>query len=393
MRIAVIGAGVIGTTTAYMLARDGHEVTVFERNGAPAQGASFSNAGNLSPGAAAPWAAPQLPFQILRWMTGENAAVQFRLRADRDFLLWLAASLLQCRPSAYAANVAALKTLAAESMTAMADLRRAVDVPFDHQALGSLRLFADAADFAKVASAFAANDVLSASECYEREPGLRQTNIPVAGGIFLRNDESGDCQAFTRGLAAKSEALGITFRYGVTISALRKAGDVVTGVVAEQGTEPVDAVVLCAGAWSPALTRPLGIRLAVIPIKGYALTVNIAEPDRAPRAAVMFDARKISVTRLGNRIRAAGIADFDGFNPQVRQSQIDKLRRCVDDLFPRAADWTTVQTWAGFRPATPSGLPFIGRSAIRNLVLNTGHGPLGWTLAAGSASRVAALLA
>jgi D-amino-acid dehydrogenase len=324
-------------------------------------------------------------------MTGENAAVRFHLSADRHFLAWLLASLLQCRPAAYRANVAALKQLASESMASMADLARAIDKPFDYQSRGSLRLFARQAEFERAAASSRPSDVLTGDACFAVEPGLRHARVSLVGGILLRDDQSGDCRVFTLALAEKCQRLGVEFRYGSEVTKFAAERNTIASVVTDSGVERTDAVVHCAGAWSPFLVRSMGVRLPVIPIKGYALTVNIAEPVAAPRAAIMFEGRRISVTRLGGRIRAAGIAEFAGFNVDVDDVQIEKLRRCVDDLFPGAADWGTVTTWAGLRPATPSGLPFIGRTRISNLVLNTGHGPLGWTLAAGSAARVAAL--
>lgn len=391
MRVLVLGAGVIGVTTAYALARDGHQVTVLEREQAAGLGTSYANAGNLTPGAAAPWAAPGLPFQLLKWMSGEDAAVQFRLQANPRFIHWLLASLLECLPSAYATNKAALTRAAYESLAALDDIRGVTGIAFDHGAGAAIRIISGERDFEAAARGVSgpAFEVLDRGQVLAAEPGLARSAIPIAGGIRLTEDETGDCHLFTRALADWLAGQGVDFRFGVTATRLVVEDRKIREVITDQGVFKADAVVVANGVWSPTLLRSAGIRLPIIPIKGYSLTAPVLDADAAPRSTITYDNRRIVVTRLGDRIRVAGIAEFAGFDTSLPQKQTSKLVRAVNDLFPGAADIERAEYWAGFRPATPSGLPVIGRTRLGNLFLNAGHGPLGWTLAAGSANRLA----
>ncbi len=391
MKIVVLGAGVIGVTSAWYLARAGHEVTVIDRQPAAALETSFANAGEISPGYASPWAAPGIPLKALKWMFQEHAPLIVQPRPDWAKISWLARMLMNCTTSAYAVNKSRMVRLAEYSRDCLIELRSETGISYDERTQGTLQLFrtekqvaAAEKDIAVLKADGVPFEVLDADACVKAEPGLAAARGKIAGGLRLPGDETGDCFKFTQSLARMAETQGVTFRHGVSIDRLEAEGDRIVAVHTSEGRVTADAFVVALGSYSPMLVREFGIRLPVYPVKGYSITVPIVDEARAPVSTVMDETHKIAITRLGDRIRVGGMAEIAGFDLSLRSKRQATLTHSVEDLFGGAGDQSRASFWCGLRPMTPDGTPIIGRSPMANLFLNTGHGTLGWTMAAGS---------
>ena len=391
MKIVVLGAGVIGVTSAWYLARAGHEVTVIDRQPAPALETSFANAGEISPGYSSPWAAPGIPAKAIKWMFMKHAPLIVQPRPDLHKLGWLARMLANCTTAAYATNKRRMVRLAEYSRDCLIDLRAETGIAYDQRTQGTLQLFrtakqveAAAKDIAVLRADGVPFEVLDTDACIAAEPGLATARDKIAGGLRLPGDETGDCFKFTSALSDMAAALGVTFRYGVAIEALEQDAGRITAVRTAQGRITADAFVVALGSYSPMLVSPLGLRLPVYPVKGYSITVPITDESRAPVSTVMDETHKIAITRLGDRIRVGGMAEIAGFDLSLNPKRRATLEHSVEDLFGGAGDQSRASFWCGLRPMTPDGTPIVGRTPISNLFLNTGHGTLGWTMAAGS---------
>lgn len=391
MKIVVLGSGVIGVTSAWYLAKAGHEVTVIDRQPAPALETSFANAGEVSPGYSAPWAAPGIPLKAMKWLFMEHAPLIIQPKPDWAKLKWMARMLMNCTADAYAVNKSRMVRLAEYSRDCLADLRDETGLHYDERMQGTLQLFrtekqvaAAAKDIAVLRADGVPFEVLSADECVAAEPGLADARAKIAGGLRLPGDETGDCFKFTNGLAALAEQAGVTFRYGVGIEGLEEAAGRIVAVRTAEGRVTADAFVVALGSYSPFLVRPLGIDLPVYPVKGYSITVPVVNDARAPVSTVMDETHKIAITRLGDRIRVGGMAEIAGFDLSLNPKRRATLEHSVEDLFGGAGDQSQASFWCGLRPMTPDGTPVVGRTGFGNLFLNTGHGTLGWTMAAGS---------
>jgi D-amino-acid dehydrogenase len=399
MKIAILGGGVIGVTTAYQLALSGHAVTLFERRGGAALETSFANAGEVSPGYASPWAAPGIPAKAVRWLLMEHAPLIIRAQADPAMLRWLVALLRNCTAGRYRINKARMMRLAEYSRGQLEALRIATGIAYDERMQGTLQLFRTekqcagaAADIAVLADYGVAFEMLDAKGCIAAEPGLANARDPIAGGLRLPGDETGDCYKFTVALAALAANIGVDFRFDETIIGLERAGDAVTAVVTDRGRSAFDACVIALGSHSPALAHQVGLRLPVYPIKGYSLTCDIADPARAPVSTLLDESYKIAITRLGDRIRIGGMAEVAGYSDDLPERRRRTLEHSVTTLFPGAGVISGARYWSGLRPMTPDGTPIVGRTPLRNLFLNTGHGTLGWTMACGSARVLADII-
>lgn len=399
MKIVVLGAGVIGVTSAWYLARAGHEVTVIDRQPAPALETSFANAGEISPGYASPWAAPGVPMKALKWMFQEHAPLIIQPKMDWTKLSWMARMLMNCTSEAYAVNKSRMVRLAEYSRDCLVDLRAETGISYDERTQGTLQLFrtekqvaAAEKDIAVLKTDGVPFEVLNAEQCIAAEPGLAAAKGKIAGGLRLPGDETGDCFKFTQSLSKMAEALGVTFRYGVGIDRLESDRGRIVAVHTSAGRVTADSFVLALGSHSPILAAPLGIKLPIYPVKGYSITAPIVDEGRAPVSTVMDETHKIAITRLGDRIRVGGMAELAGFDMSLKAKRQATLTHSVEDLFGGAADQTKAAFWCGLRPMTPDGTPVVGRSPIQNLYLNTGHGTLGWTMAAGSGRVLADLM-
>ena len=399
MRVIILGAGVIGVTSAWYLAQAGHEVTVIDRQPGPALETSFANAGEISPGYASPWAAPGIPAKAVKWLFMQHAPLIIDARPDLAKVEWVARMLMNCTSAAYAVNKSRMVRLAEYSRDVLRDLRASTGIRYDERTQGTLQLFrtqkqVDAAykDIKVLKADGIPFEVLDADQCIAAEPGLAPNRARIAGGLRLPGDETGDCHIFTNRLADMAAAAGVTFRYGVSIDRLERAGDRIAAVHTSAGRLTADSFVLALGSYSPALARPFGMRLPVYPVKGYSITVPIIDAVRAPVSTVMDETFKIAITRLGDRIRVGGMAEISGFNNTLHERRKATLQHSVEDLFGGAGDQTRATFWSGLRPMTPDGTPILGRSTVANLFLNTGHGTLGWTMAAGSGRVLADMI-
>lgn len=396
MKVIVLGSGVIGTTSAYELARQGHEVTVIDRQPAAALETSFANAGEISPGYSAPWAAPGIPMKAIKWMFMEHAPLIIQPKMDAAKLRWMLQMLGNCTTAAYQVNKARMVRLAEYSRDCLTTLRQETGIAFDERQQGTLQLFRTqkqvdgaAKDIAVLREGGVPFEVLDRDGCIAVEPGLAGAREKIAGGLRLPKDETGDCFKFTQGLAVHAAEMGVTFRHGVSIQRLITEGGRITGVATSEGTFTADAFVLALGSYSPRLVADLGIRLPVYPVKGYSITVPVQNAEIAPVSTIMDETHKIAITRLGDRIRVGGMAELAGFDLSLNEKRKRTLVHSVEDLFGGAGNQAEATFWAGLRPMTPDGTPIVGRSPIANLFLNTGHGTLGWTMAAGSARVLA----
>ena len=399
MKIVVLGAGVIGVTSAWYLARAGHQVTVVDRQPAAAMETSFANAGEISPGYSTPWAAPGIPQKALRWMFQRHAPLVLHASADPRRASWMAKMLRNCTADAYAVNKSRMMRIANYSRDCLGALRAETGIHYDERTRGTLQVFRDAyqvkavqKDIEVLRADGVPFEVLDAEGCVAAEPGLAFSRHLLAGGLRLPNDETGDCHVFTQRLAALAEAEGVTFHYGTAIEGLEGSSSRITAVRTSAGRLVADGFVVALGSYSPALVAPFGIRLPVHPVKGYSLTLPIVDESRAPVSTVMDETYKVAITRLGDRIRVGGLAELAGFDLSLSPRRRATLAKSVGELFGGAGDLDRATFWTGLRPMTPDGTPIIGPTSVGNLWVNTGHGTLGWTMAAGSARVLSDLI-
>ncbi|HQS47484.1 MAG: D-amino acid dehydrogenase small subunit [Rhizobiales bacterium 24-66-13] len=400
MRILILGAGVVGVASAYYLAQAGHEVEVLDRQPAAGMETSFANAGQVSPGYSAPWAAPGIPVKALKWLLMRHSPLVVRPGMDPHLYAWVARMLANCTEQAYARNKGRMVRLAEYSRDKLKELRAQTGIAYDERAKGTLQLFRTQQqldhvhDDTRVLDAHGVPyDLLDPAGCIAAEPALARVREKFVGGLRLPGDETGDAHLFTQALAALAEKLGVRFRYGVAIEALRKDANRVTGV-ALAGGEMVtaDVYVAAMGSYTPGLLRPLGLMLPVYPVKGYSITLPIVDPAGAPVSTVMDETYKVAITRLGDRIRVGGTAELAGFDLSLREPRRQTLIHSVFDLYPNGGDLERATFWTGLRPMTPDGTPIIGGTSFANLFTNTGHGTLGWTMACGSGSLIADII-
>jgi len=398
MKVIVLGAGIVGVTSAYQLAKAGHEVTVVDRQPGPALETSFANAGEVSFGYCSPWAAPGIPMKAMKWLFMQHAPLILRPKVDMAMLSWMAQMLRNCTSARYALNKSRMLRLADYSRVSLAALREETGIAYDERMQGTLQLFRSEAQLdasAKDVKALAADgipyEVLDPEGCIRVEPALAHVREKIVGGLLTPKDETGDCFKFAGALAEKAKALGVVFNYGSIIRGLDVEGGRVTGVVTAHGRIAADAVVVALGSFSPLLVRPHGIRLPVYPVKGYSLTIPITDASRAPESTVMDETYKIAITRLGERIRVGGMAEISGYTNDLGEPRRLTLQHSVTDLFP-GGDVSKASFWSGLRPMTPDGTPVIGATKVAGLFLNTGHGTLGWTMSSGSARLIADLV-
>ncbi len=404
MNVLVLGAGVIGTTTAWYLRAAGHDVTVVERRAAAAEETSFANGGQISVSHVEPWANPGAPLQILRWLGQPDAPLLFRPRLDWRQWRWGLQFLVECLPWRTRRNMLQILAISAYSGAALKELRAATGIAYDDMQRGILQIYTDRKGFEGAARAAElvrgygiAREVKTAEQCVALEPALAARRDWIVGGTYTATDESGDARKFTQALAALGAERGIAFRYGVTVESLAVGSDAVRGVrlVNENERKEVlgaDAYVVCLSSHSPKCLDAIGVRTPVYPAKGYSATLRIANPALAPTISITDDAKKIVFTRLGDRLRAAGTAELSGYDLGLNALRCEALTRRATEWFGDAIDATRIEYWAGLRPATPSSVPQIGRTRYSNLYLNVGHGTLGWTMAAGSGKALAEII-
>ena len=404
MTTLVLGAGVIGTTTAHYLAAAGEAVTVIDRQAEAGVETSFANGGLVTPSMSDPWGAPGLPLKLVKWMGSEDAPFLLRARAIPGLTKWGLRFLANCRDSRWRENAETVYRVAEYSAQQLDELTKNTGISYDRRTEGNLRVFRDepsmhsAMKATELVAQFGVNfQALDRHECTALEPALSRVADQLVGGVAFPDDDSGDAFKFTQALAHRCEQLGVRFRYNETISHLDfdsdRTGDHISGVVLQDGScLKADHYVLALGSYSPLLAKPLGIRLPVYPVKGYSLTIPNEGMDKSPQIPVVDDGRKLGVTPLGDRLRAAGTAEFNGYDTSPNPERSALLVAALRGLYPQVNIPDDCKPWCGLRPVTPDGSPILGATKYNNLYLNCGQGHLGWTMSCGSAKIISDLV-
>lgn len=399
MKVLVLGSGVIGVTSAWYLTRAGHEVTLMDRQPQPALETSFANGGQISWGAANPWAAPEIPGRAIAWLFKRHSPLVLHPTFDPAMWSWLLQMLRNCTRARYRINKERQLRLARYSHACLGALRSETGLEYDRGTPGLLVLYRSQRDLEDARCETQLLDrlgigyrFLGPSACVAYEPALQNAQDKLVGGMLFPGDESGDCRLFTEQLVARAQQQGVKFHANTRVTHLIAAGQRIARIVTDRGEFTADAYVLACGSYSPLLLKPIGIELPVYPVKGYSLTVPVTDADAAPQGTITDETYKVVVTRMGDRLRAAGTAELAGYDLRLPAERVATLRHVLRDLFPAAADSSGGEAWTGLRPMTPDNPPVIGATQYKNLFLNTGHGSLGWTMACGSGQLLADLL-
>ena len=404
MKVLILGAGVLGTTTAWYLAERGAQVTVIDRREGAGLETSFANGGQISVCHAEPWANPDAPLKILKWLWRDDAPLLFRLRFDPAQWSWGLRFLYECTAWRTRDNIRQILAMSFYSRAMLQQLRADTGIAYDHSTRGILHYYTDRQEFEQAAQAAALmrkhgldREVETVEDAIRIEPALASARDKIVGATYTPSDESGDAYLFSKNLAALAGQKGVDFRYGYEIQGMRVEGSKVAGIVVktpEGGIETLtaDVYVVALGSYSPLLLRPVGIDLPVYPAKGYSATVDIADPSKAPTVSLTDDQAKIVFSRLGDRLRIAGTAELSGYSSDLNPVRCEALIRRAREIFPEAGQYDRPTYWTGLRPATPSNVPLVGKTRLEGLYVNTGHGTLGWTMAAGSGKALADII-
>jgi len=408
MKVIVLGAGLLGVTSAYYLQQLGHDVTVLDRQATPAAETSFANGGQISVSHAEPWANPNAPLKVLQWLGKEDAPLLFRVRADMRQWLWGLQFLRECTPARTRHNIEQIVRLGTYSRNMLQELRRETGIAYDDRTQGILHFYTSRKEFEgalKPAELMrelgCERRVVSADEAVRIEPALRHIRSRIAGATYTGEDESGDANLFAREVVKLCQARGVRFLMSHTITALRPAGGARRDQIDHVEATDVDgrfqrirgdAYVLALGSVSPLMAAPLGIRLPIYPAKGYSVTMPVKDEAAANQVSLTDDEYKLVYSRLGDRLRIAGTAELNGYDRDLNRVRCEAIVRRVEEIFPGAGDAEQAQFWTGLRPATPSNVPLIGKTRLPNLYLNTGHGTLGWTHSCGSGKSIARIV-
>ena len=400
MRIVVLGGGVVGVTTAYQLQRDGHEVVVVERNPEVASGASFGNAGMIAPGHSFVWSSPRAPIVLAKSLMLKDQALRFKLSADPRLYAWTWGFLKECTAAKARRNTLLKHRLAAYSQQVLDGVVADEAIDYDRNTRGILYFYRSqkALDGGVEHMRLLESDgqtikVLTRDQVVALEPNLAHARESIAGAILCPTDETGDCAKFTRALAARIVARGGAIMTGATVGGFVTDGDRVTQALTDRGPIAGDAFVLALGAESPILASKLGLRLPIYPIKGYSLTIPIGAARSPPAIACLDEHNLVAISRFRDRLRVTATAEFAGYDASHKPSDFAFMKRVTQELFPDGAEYDRAEMWAGLRPMTPTNLPLIGRRRMKNLILNCGHGHIGWTMSHGSARITADLIA
>ncbi len=400
MHIVVLGAGVVGTTTAWYLQRQGHQVTVVDRQSQAGLETSYANGGQVSVSHAEPWANPSAPLKVLKWLFRADAPLLFRPRLDLAQWRWALAFLRECTSAKAAHNIRQMVNLGTYSRAQLQSLRDDLGLEYDALTKGILHFYTNREEFegalepTRIMQGLGCDrQVIDADRAIELEPALKPIRDRIAGATYTSEDESGDARKFTQQLAQKCAEAGVSFHYGTDILGFERAGDRILGVhTLRDGVHSTlrgDAYVLSLGSFSAPLARSIGLTLDIYPAKGYSITVPVNNPDAAFNVSLTDDEYKLVYSRLGDRLRVAGTAELNGYSRELNQTRCRAIVRRTAEIMPEAGHWDQAQFWTGLRPATPSNVPYIGKSHFANLYLNTGHGTLGWTHSCGSAAALA----
>lgn len=400
MKVVILGSGVVGLTSAWYLSQAGFEVTVIDRQARSAEETSFANAGQISYGYSSPWAAPGIPAKAIKWLFEEHAPLKIKPSLSPELIQWASQMLVNCQLEKYRVNKSRMLTIANRSRECLAELNRNYDLNYQGRTKGTLQIFRNPAqlkavekDIALLEESGTKYQLMDPAQCLVQEPGLANMQGNLVGGLYLPDDETGDCQLFCQQLQQMAEQAGVTFLFNTTVDKLNSENNQVVSVETSQGTIHADSYVIALGSYSKHLLAPLGIDIPVYPVKGYSLTLPVIDQQHAPNSTIMDETYKVAVTRFEQRIRVAGTAELAGFDPALPDKRLATLNHVVSNLFPQGVDLAQAEYWTGFRPMTPDGTPIIGQTKFSNLYTNTGHGTLGWTMACGSADILTRIIA
>lgn len=400
MKVVILGSGVVGLTSAWYLSQAGFEVTVIDRQARSAEETSFANAGQISYGYSSPWAAPGIPAKAIKWLFEEHAPLKIKPSLSPELIQWASQMLVNCQLEKYRVNKSRMLTIANRSRECLAELNRNYDLNYQGRTKGTLQIFRNPAqlkavekDIALLEESGTKYQLMDPAQCLVQEPGLANMQGNLVGGLYLPDDETGDCQLFCQQLQQMAEQAGVTFLFNTTVDKLNSENNQVVSVETSQGTIHADSYVIALGSYSKHLLAPLGIDIPVYPVKGYSLTLPVINQQHAPNSTIMDETYKVAVTRFEQRIRVAGTAELAGFDPALPDKRLATLNHVVSNLFPQGVDLAQAEYWTGFRPMTPDGTPIIGQTKFSNLYTNTGHGTLGWTMACGSADILTRIIA
>ena len=400
MEVVVLGAGIIGTTSAYFLAKQGHEVTVIDRQDSVSMETSHANAGCLSYGFTSPWASPGLPFSVLKWVLTGRSPLIINPNMSVETIKFLYRMYKNCNSRSYEINKSRMLRVANYSQKALLEIETDFDLYYEQKKQGSLQLFWDSKEIEKTQKDIAILDkfninsqLLSAEECVKIEPGLQYVKNKLAGGIQFMDDFTGNCYLFSTEVYKKCVEMGVNFEFNTEIKSLQISNDKIASVSTDSGEIKADCYSVSLGSYSTKILSKIGIEIPIYPVKGYSITLPVLSNEDAPQSTIMDEKNKIAITRLGDRIRVAGMAHLTDFDKNLRTKSLDSLMSGLDLLFPKSYESSKeTNFWTGFRPSTPDGTPIIGPTPFNNLFLNTGHGTLGWTMSAGSGKLLANLV-
>jgi D-amino-acid dehydrogenase len=401
VRLIVLGGGVVGVTTAWCLAKDGHEVVVVERHPAAAAETSFANAGLVAPGHALTWSSPRAPKILLKSLFQDGQALRLKLSADPRMWIWCLKFLRNCTHERAVVNTVRKLKLCVYSQQALRALVAETGIAYDAIRKGLLYVYRDTASLERGVNNMKIlrdngqrMDIVDADAIGRIEPALQESRDKIAGGLYCPDDESGDAHTFTQALAEKCRAeSGVEFRFATTVTGFETSGDRVDRVVTDRGAIAADGFVLALGSYSPILGRKLGLDIPVYPVKGYSATLPIDGRNGAPDVGGVDENNLVAWCRMGDRLRLTATAEFSGFDTSHQPSDFATMLKAARDLFPQGANYDKPSYWACLRPMTPEGTPIFGRGRHRNFWINTGHGHMGWTMACGAARIATDLIA
>ncbi len=400
MNVIILGAGVIGVTQAYYLAKQGYKVTVFERHEGPALDTSFANAGQISPGYATPWAAPGIPLKAIKWMLEKHAPLAIKPTLDLNQYKFMWNMFLNCTSGKYAVNKSRLVRLSEYSRDCLIQLRKDTGISYENRSLGTTQLLRTPEQMAGIKADIEVlekfnvpYEVLDQEGILKVEPGLQKSVHKLAGALRLPNDETGDCFLFTNRLTELAKEMGVEFKFSETIQDILVEHNKIIGIKSNGVVHTADIFVDCLGVYAPFLLKKIGIKAPIYPLKGYSLTAPIVNPEGAPTSTILDETYKIAITRFDDRIRIGGMAEISGYNLNLNPKRRATLEFVTNDLFPDGGDLPKATFWTGLRPKTPDSTPIIGGTEYTNFYINAGHGTLGWTQSCGSSSYLADIIA
>ncbi len=397
MKVIVLGAGVIGTTSAYFLAKQGHDVTVLDRQESVAMETSHANAGCLSYGFSSPWASPGLPLNLLKWFLTGRSPLVINPNISIETIQFLYRMYKNCNPSSYEINKSRMLRLANYSREALLEIESDFDIQYEQKKQGSLQLFWDTKEIEKAKRDISIlenfnihYELLDAEGCVEAEPGLKYIKNKLSGGLRFNNDFTGNCYLFSNEIYKKCIEMGVNFEFNTEIKSIKININEISSVLTSKGEFKADCYSVSLGSYSTKILSQVGIKTPIYPVKGYSITLPVLTDQDAPQSTIMDEKNKIAITRLGDRIRVAGMAHLTDFDKNLRTKSLESLKSGLDLVFPKSYEPSeNLNYWTGFRPSTPDGTPIIGPTPYSNLYLNTGHGTLGWTMSSGSGKLLA----